>query len=45
MLRTYGPGCDGSVIESNADRIPDGSSHTRPTANEVSAEGSGTPGQ
>ena len=24
MLRTYGPGCDGSVIESSADRIPDG---------------------
>lgn len=24
MLRTYGPGCDGSVIEANAERIPDG---------------------
>jgi len=24
MLRTYGPGCDGSVIEAKADRIPDG---------------------
>jgi magnesium transporter len=24
MLRTYGPGCDGSVIDSNAERIPDG---------------------
>jgi magnesium transporter len=24
MLRTYGPGCDGSLIEANAERIPDG---------------------
>ena len=24
MLRTYGPGCDGSIIEANAERIPDG---------------------
>ncbi len=24
MLRTYGPGCDGSIVESKAERIPDG---------------------
>jgi len=24
MLRTYGPGCDGSLIETNAEKIPDG---------------------
>jgi len=24
MLRTYGPGCDGSVVEAKADKIPDG---------------------
>ena len=24
MLRTYGPGCDGSLIESNVQKIPDG---------------------
>ena len=24
MLRTYGPGCDGSVIEAKAERIPEG---------------------
>lgn len=24
MLRTYGPGCDGSVIEAKAEKIPDG---------------------
>ena len=24
MLRTYGPGCDGGVIEAKAERIPDG---------------------
>jgi len=23
MLRTYGPGCDGSIIDANAERIPD----------------------
>jgi magnesium transporter len=24
MLRSYGPGCDGSIVEANADKIPDG---------------------
>ena len=24
MLRTFGPGCDGSIIEAKADKIPDG---------------------
>ena len=24
MLRTYGPGCDGSIIEAKAEKIPDG---------------------
>ena len=24
MLRTYGPGCDGSLIESTDGKIPDG---------------------
>jgi magnesium transporter len=24
MLRTYGPGCDGSIIEAHAEKIPDG---------------------
>ena len=24
MLRTYGPGCDGSIVEAKADKIPDG---------------------
>ena len=24
MLRTYGPGCDGSIVEANSEKIPDG---------------------
>src|SRR5215212_9559664 len=24
MLRAYGPGCDGSIVEARAERIPDG---------------------
>jgi magnesium transporter len=24
MLRTYGPGCDGSIVEANSQKIPDG---------------------
>ena len=24
MLRTYGPGCDGSVVEASSEKIPDG---------------------
>jgi magnesium transporter len=24
MLRSYGPGCDGSIVEANAEKIPDG---------------------
>ena len=37
MLRTYGPGCDGSLIEANAEKIPDSATWVdleEPTAEE-----------